>query len=212
MSPEPVACFDWPTTITAVKDGVLALAAVATAVVAFFGLTRWRKELRGKAGFETARALARAVYRLRNEISDFRAPIVDGGEFPSSYSSKVKHTTAEEAEGWRHVLSSRWRHVVDAAADFDAQTLEAEALLGPEVREKAEALRRCMRELRVAVSEFLEDKNRGGEDFENNKEHARKVRSTLWRTGTDDDNEFSKRIAQCIFELERFLKPHLAKR
>lgn len=98
---------DWPLTITAIKDLLLGGAAVATASVAVAGLKRWRLELRGKADFEAARALARATYKLRDELAICRSPFVRGQEFPPSYYASPKRTAQEEKEGWAYVYENR---------------------------------------------------------------------------------------------------------
>ena len=61
--------------IGCIKDIIIALAAITTAAVAIYGITSWRRELSGKANFEVARNLAKAIYLLRDEISYCRDPI-----------------------------------------------------------------------------------------------------------------------------------------
>ena len=67
---------NWPLIITAAKDVVLGLAAAVTASVAVVGLKRWRRELRGKADSEAARALSRVTYNLRDQIALCRSPFI----------------------------------------------------------------------------------------------------------------------------------------
>ena len=52
--------------ITAGKDIALAGAAIVTATVAIKGLNTWARQLRGTADFETARAMSKVTYKLRD--------------------------------------------------------------------------------------------------------------------------------------------------
>src|SRR5690606_18696022 len=156
---------DWPLTITAIKDVLLGVAAVVTASVAVAGLKRWRLELRGKADFDAARALARATYKLRDELAICRSPFVRAQEFPPSYYSTANRTAQEEDEGWAHVYKTRWEPVWLAIHEFDTQSLESEALWGEPARQKTQPLRSCVKELIVAIEAVLDDKVAGGQNF-----------------------------------------------
>lgn len=202
---------DWPLTITAIKDMLLGGAAVITASVAFAGLKRWRLELRGKADFEAARALARATYKLRDELAICRSPFVRGQEFPPSYSSSQNRTAQEEAEGWAHVYKTRWEPVWTSIQEFDTQSLESEALWGESARQKTQALRSCVKELNVAIDAFIEDKAQGGQNFSTDREFGKRMRSIVYASGSDLSNELSKNVAAAVKGIEEMLRPHLAR-
>lgn len=203
---------DWPLIITAIKDVLLGAAAVVTASVAVAGLQRWRLELRGKADFEAARALARTTYKLRDELANCRAPFIGGQEFPPSYYAITRRTAQEEAEGWAHVYKTRWRPVWEAIQEFDAQSLESEALWGASVRQKTQALRACIRELNSAIEAFIDDKVTGGGNFASDPDFGKRMRATVWASGSDQSNELSQRITAAVKGIEDMIRPHLARR
>lgn len=202
---------DWPLTITAIKDVLLGVAAVVTASVAVAGLKRWRLELRGKADFEAARALARATYKLRDEITFCRAPFIRAQEFPPSYYASSKRTAQEEAEGWAHVYRTRWEPMRTAIQEFDTQSLESEALWGESAREKTQALRSCVKELNVATEALIDDKVASGQNFATDPEFGKRMRATVSAAGNDQSNELSKSIAAAVKGIEEMLRPHLAR-
>jgi hypothetical protein len=206
-----MAYIDWPLTITAIKDVLLGAAAVITASVAYAGLKKWRLELRGKAEFDAARTLARATYKLRDELAYCRAPFVRAQEFPSSYHSGSTRTTQQDAEGWAHVYKARWEPVWAAILDFDTQALEAEALWGDDARDRAQALRSCVKELSVAIEAVIEDKAAGGHNFGTDREFGKRTRATVFASGNDSSNELSKSIASAVKGIEELLRPHLAR-
>lgn len=121
--------------VSAVSDAILALAGVVTAGVAIYGVKSWARELRGRATFEVARALARATYKLRESIRQARSPLIRGYEFPEDYvHAAVKSNPESEARAYAHIFTQRLAPVWVAYEEFDAQTLEAEALWGSPAR------------------------------------------------------------------------------
>lgn len=203
---------DFPTWITTGKDILLGLAAIVTSSVAIIGLQSWRTELRGKADFEIARGLARATYKLRNELESYRAPFVRGGEFPDSYHQNRTKTAAEEAQGWAHVYANRWKFLATALEEFDSHTLEAEALWGPTARMKAEALRDCVASLNSATEAVISDKVQGGADFRADPEFGKQMRSQVSSPRSDKTNELTARITAAVGDIEAMLRPHLARK
>ncbi len=59
----------WNTVITHVTAIVMAIAAAGAVVIGFLGLMTWHYELHGRADFDVARRVMRAVYDMRNESS-----------------------------------------------------------------------------------------------------------------------------------------------
>src|SRR5690606_35892700 len=117
-----------------VKDVVLACAGAITAFVAYSGLEKWHKELRGKANFEVARELIKSIYKLRDEVAYCRSPFIASAEFPESYRGSLNSYTPEErGQAWAHVYLKRWESVGEASRNFEAAILEAEALWGTKI-------------------------------------------------------------------------------
>lgn len=202
---------DWPLTITAIKDVLLGAAAIVTASVAVIGLKRWRLELRGKADFEAARLMARATYKLRDELAICRAPFVRAQEFPSAYHAVTHRTPQQEAEGWVHVYKARWEPVGAAIQEFETQALEAEALWGTAARERTQALRSCVVELNIAIESVIDDKAVGGQNFVADPGFGKRMRAMVSASGHDRSNELSKNITSAVDGIEQMLRPHLAR-
>jgi hypothetical protein len=195
--------------ITAGKDVALGLAALFTAGVAYFGVNKWQQELHGKAHFDTARGLIRATYKLRDELQMCRSPLYLREEFPSDYDALQKRTPEKEAEAWVHLYRNRWAPVWGAIQEFDAQSLEAEAFWGSNIRSKTDALRSCTYELSWAFDAVVADKRAGGEDFRADPGLGRKMRAKVAASGGDDENDLSQKIAQAIRGIEDEVRPHL---
>jgi hypothetical protein len=199
-----------PEMIGVLKDALLAIAAATTAVVAVVGIKNWSRELKGRAQFEAARGLARAVYRLRNELRYCRSPFIAASEFPAGYGGALgKPSPEDEATAWTHVYMNRWRSVASTLEEFDTADLEAEALWGASIRRSTDALRHCVGKLRAGIDSFLSDKSAGGDHFKGNPEFGVQIRRVVPGSASDPENTLSKEIEEAIQSIEKELRPHL---
>jgi cell fate (sporulation/competence/biofilm development) regulator YlbF (YheA/YmcA/DUF963 family) len=197
--------------IAGFKDLAIVGVAVTTAIVAITGLKSWQRELTGKAEFDVARGLVRATYTLRDEVQCCRSPFVAGSEFPeSSNGESGKGTLEVKADDWAHVYITRFKQVQATLREFDAQSIEAEALWGPAIREKTSVLKRCVGELYLAIDAFILDKRSGGRHFTEDAQFGREIRIKLNSSNLEDDsNELSKRIRNAVQEIDNAVRPHL---
>jgi len=199
-----------PDIASLIRDILIAGAAATTAIVAVIGLKSWSSELKGKADFEIARNLIRSTYKLRDEISSSRSAFIQASEFPNNYYSVgSKATDKETADAWAHMYANRWKPVWEALQEFDANSLEAEALWGKTIKEKTNDLRSCVRDLRIAMDATISDKASGGEDFKSNREFGVKMRRATAAQGGDKTNELSNSVSSSIEEIEKQIIPHL---
>lgn len=198
--------------ITIGKDVILAIAGAITACVAVRGLNTWARQLKGTANFEVARKLAKATYRLRNEIELCRAPFVRAGEYPDGYRNHGKSTAQEKGNAYGHVFANRWAPVYEAIVELDTQTLEAEAIWGSSIREKTELLRTVARNLNAAMEAFISNESSDGEDFRMDREFGVNIRSRVFASPSDADNLLSKELQSAILAIEAELKPHLRRK
>lgn len=198
--------------VSIIRDIVLALSAGITAYVAWKGVEKWRSELTGKNNFEAARSLARATYRLRDQISNCRSPFVSGNEFPEEYHAGMgDHSSTEHGDAWTVVYQRRWKPVAKAIEDFDSSVLESEALWGKNIKEKTDAFRLCAKKLRIAIDAKISNYYSDGEDFKD-KDYALTVRRDVSAGASETDNPLSNEIQSAIEAIEEELKPHLSMR
>lgn len=201
-------CWTTLEVITALKDGILAIAGATTAIVAVAGLKTWSRQLRGTANFEVARSLAKATYRLRDEIRGCRTPLISASEFPDGRSPSGA-TPNEQDDAYRHVFSARLQPVYAALQEFDVQTLEAEALWGAAIREKTDELRAQVRKLNAAIGAYLSNLASGGEDFGSDRALGVQIRAEVFAPATSQDNALSMAMDNAIRGIEAELRLHL---
>jgi ribosome-associated translation inhibitor RaiA len=179
--------------------------------VAYTGLEKWHKELRGKANFEVAREFIKSVYKLRDEIKICRSPFISAMEFPKGYyTSHGNHTAEEKGQAMAHVYGRRWESVGKATQEFDTVSLEAEALWGISIKEKIQDFRKCVHSLNVYIQAYISNEYSDNEDFNSDQEHAKEVKNVIWDIKSEE-NDYTKRIDAAIEALEKEIRPHLSR-
>lgn len=121
----------------------------------------------------------------------------------------MANPSAEEAKAYAHVYKNRWAPVWEAIQEFDANTLEAEALWGNEIKEKTDELRQCVKEINIAIDAIISNKASGNRDFEADRDFGKSMRNKVHALSSDDNNEISKRIKESITKIEEKIRPHL---
>lgn len=192
-----------------IKDILVGIAAIVTPLIALIGLKNWNRELRGKAAFEVAVGLAKATYKLRDEVKSFRSPMIRADEFPDGVKTSLwRKDPAIEANAYSHVYFARWQPVQAALQEFDTQTLEAEALWGTAIRQKTEALRACIRELRAAIEADVANIASADQHFSTDQgDFGKKMRSIVHASMSDMKNSFSLNVEAAVSGIERELSP-----
>ena len=193
--------------ISIIKDLCISSAAIITALVAIKGLKSWSDELKGKVNFEVARKLIRDTYRLRDEIKYSRSPFTSANEFPEGY-DPINKTNEEELKAWSHIFTNRWKPILIALQEFEAQTLEAEALWGERIKNSCLELKKCATKLSTSMDCMLSDISNNHDDFNSDKEFAKQIKADIWSTSKATD-QLSKRINSAIENIEKELRPYL---
>jgi len=193
-----------------VKEAVFAGVGIATVTVAFLGLSTWRRQLVGNADFDAAKTLARATYKLRDAIAACRSRVILAQEFPGGYFDKTHSTRSaeEEADALAHVYFHRWEPVWGALQQFDAATLEAEALWGEQARSRTDALRECLSQLRASMDSLIDNARSDGRYFGGDRTFAIKIRADVHASPASED-ELSKKIRAAITGIEQVVRRHL---
>jgi hypothetical protein len=193
-----------------VKNIILSGAAITTGVVALVGLNRWQAELSGKANFDVARQLAKALYTIRNQINYYRSPFISGHEFPEEFQGYDRNKSNQNTgDAFRFVYINRWRPIGDAMKEFDVASLEAEALWGSEVKNEELELRSCIRSLQVDTETYVANKYDGGETLKDDA-YRQEIEYAIWNV-KEKENKFTKRLNKAISDIEARLRPHLSK-
>lgn len=100
---------------TVVQNVVLSLSGIAAAIIAYLGLTTWRKELKGKSEYAKAKKVLKAVYKVRRAFRHVRHPAIFQYEYPEEMMDTWGHLAKEhDYEGTAHVYENRWKFLAEA--------------------------------------------------------------------------------------------------
>lgn len=208
---------DWPGVVDVVKNVIVALAAIATATVAYTGISQWRAVESGKADFDLARRLGTAVYRFRNALAAVRYRVISANEFPEGTSDGA---IKKDADAYAHVFNQRLQGVRQSDSDLRALRNEAEALWGKDIVGKLDELLYQGAILQSAIRAFVADIASLGADFKGNPEFGKEMRATAFDTGNKINadgtkgapNAFTVKIEQAVEDVAAYLRTKLPQR
>jgi hypothetical protein len=184
---------DWSVT----KDIIVSIAAIVTAGAAVYGFRTWRRELTGKARFETARSMMRAAFDLRDALENARAPWVDASEFPP-VTDNDQSTPALRADALRHAYNKRWKPVYSAMTAFRDKSAEAEVIFGAELRGPTDELVSCVTTFSAAIRMLIDDKAQNGAIFDSDRQLARRVMDDVHSIKGDRENALTDKLHRAV--------------
>lgn len=198
---------------TIAQNIVLAISGAAAAVIAYLGLTTWRKELKGKSEYEKAKEVLKAVYKVRRAFMHVRNPAIFQYEYPETMTDNFGHLKREhDYEGTAHVYETRWKFLAEAFRELEDLTLDAQVEWGPEYQDVIVPLRGCKAELQVAIQNMLEGKKNPNDPRSLSREEKAEERSTLYHIGENSKHDkFTPEINTAIELFETKLRPHIRK-
>ncbi|MBB6185749.1 hypothetical protein [Rhodanobacter sp. MP7CTX1] len=216
MTPQDVCSVDWVKVFDSGKDVLVAGAAVLASCVTWHGINSWRREQRGKADFEVARALARALYAYRDAVTEARQGVIRTSEHPPASDSVREASPQQRAEFYAHVFEGRLKPLNAAAVELEAARNEAEALWGAKARTLVNAALECKGELRGAMWAYVANEQPDGEHFDDHgiSGFADMVRMTVFDATTGfngpDIDPFGIRLSERIDAVQQMLQQHLS--
>jgi hypothetical protein len=193
------------------------VALAATPLIALFALRNWNRELKGRAHFEAAKNLARAVYKLRDEIQLCRSRFIMAHEFPEgeqglslAYDAK-KYTGNQKAQGIAFVYQNRWVQVGHAIAELEPCALECEALWGHAIREQSNLLLLCARDLSIAIKTFLTNEESDWKLFKEDDALRERTMKSMYVSVGEEFDPLSQKIKVAIDDIDNTLRPYLGR-
>jgi hypothetical protein len=118
--------------LTAATDVLVGSSAASAAVFAYLGLNTWRKELKGRAEYESAKTVLKSVYRVREAFKHVRNPFIYQYEYPPHMTDRTGHLKQEhDYDGTAYVYENRWKKIDDAFRDLEEHHLAAQVEWAP---------------------------------------------------------------------------------
>lgn len=189
-----------------VTDSVTTLAVVAGIIIAGMGLQTWRRELHGKAEYELARKVLLGVYRIRDAVDQFRAPLISGWEMVPD-GEHIVPGAGPPANSHGIALARRWSRVADTYSQLQVDLLEAEVLWGESLKNLRNNLADRLSELRNAADLLVELEQAG--DGNDNRSGKVELRRTVFRIV--DQDAFGPKFLSVVGAFEAELRSQISR-
>jgi hypothetical protein len=196
-----------------VQNVVLALCAIATVIIAYLGLTTWRKERKGKSEYAKAKEVLKAVYKVSEGFKIVRSPVIYTYEYPEEMRDEDSGHLKKgyQQKGTSHVYQERWKHLSGAFEELENQALDAQVEWGAEFKDAMVPLRSCRVDLQVAIQRLLESKADSARAKYLSDEEWERQQSILYHIGGGSHDSFTPEVDAAISLFERKLRPLIKK-
>lgn len=194
-----------------IKDVVVSVSAILTAIVAYKGFSMWRIQLKGKNEYQLAKNILQKSYEFQETLKQVRSPFIAVGELKKRKEimdldeDETKYENEEEASilDQSFAYFERFKKLQPITTNLRVLKYEAAALWGKEKVREIEMLIGKERELFLAYDMYFRGKlQRWGE-----KEIEQKFHKDIYFHGSDD--EFSKNIDDILGKIESSLRKYI---
>lgn len=231
-----ISCvIDWPGTMSATKDVVVAIAAAVTAWAAYRGLSKWRQEESGKADFDLARRVGIEVFHLRDALSDARRPIFayelppqsseeaelsrkaleslksgDGASAEEYAKKAIDARQSNKARELAYVFENRHGRLRESYAELRMLQNEVEALWGTAMVPLLEELSSAVIQYFSSVNTYIAREGNQGNILDTDKQPDNRIISDVFsHMKIDGENELTKQTSKTIEHISAYLRTKL---
>jgi len=198
--------------VSLISDIVVGASAIGVAVIAFFGLQTWRRELTGKAKFALARDVMLLGFKLKAHFEWARSLFTHSAEFTGrSRQENETPNVSQVLDEW-YARANRLKPLQEDLIKIQEASWEAQILLSEDssksVSEAVTVYRSKFGELVSAIHSHFEtrrDEAVTGHPY-NNQEWLDKLHKTIYAPPEDD---FSKQIDKATTKLESALQAYV---
>jgi len=198
--------------LSIVRDVVLGLSAIAVAFFAWLGLKTWRRELTGRARFETARNMMRIGFELKDNFGWVRHPLTKSYEYADRTTQSEESDAESQVLNEWHAKTKRLNSVVESLNKIIEVQWEAEILLNEisvqSIKEAIQSYRESYGDLSSAISTYFEiryDEAQTKELYKDPK-WLRGLKKIIYSATNDD---FSQKIDEATEKLSSALKQYV---
>jgi hypothetical protein len=122
-----------------------------SAVAVIYGLRTWKRELKGKTRYESAKSIITGAYGVREAIQLCRSAAMHPSEYANRQALEGESAKQKELQNSYYAYMHRFNRVIDSLKSWQPTITEAEALFGKEARDQARKLECLTGRLRGAI-------------------------------------------------------------
>lgn len=189
-----------PAAITAVRDLVVAGAAISTATVGWKALNKWRDETVGKRRLEVAEDTLSAFYQVQETIYDARAPFIAASEMV-----KEEGVPDDVVRDSAYGPIRRLRHSFDHIRDLRTRRHRFAALFGREATKPWDDIEAVLNEINASSEAILSMRGQNIPPRDPQAKFIREQRQILARRM--DDDPITPRVDAAVKEIETICRP-----
>lgn len=193
------------------------ISVVVASVVVIYGITAWRRELRGKKEHDLTEEALTLVYECNDIIRGMRLHASFGGEGKSRKPEPNETPELTEQLNEVYIAIERYQKSQDKFNRLFALRYRFVALFGAEAIKPIEELRLCLNKILTAAYILIASKKRRPEsdlsedDIKQYEETEKRNESIVWAS-FDGSDDISQEMHKIINELELFCSRELSKK
>ena len=205
--------------ITIIKDFLAIIVSALTLILAFFGLSTWRRKLWGENKFTLATACLKELLLVKEEIKVFRNGFYSAGEIYfaiKEYKEKNPNEVIKDENTSIFAENRRWNNLIDRYNSYIAELVKLKVVLNNYNLDIIEnnTMETFIRELNInrIQSQLSKDErfnlsNYTQEQREDYSRRQEKIFSVLVRTGKED--VFEKQIEDYFFLFNKRVRKYI---
>jgi len=205
-----------PSTYSLIRDIIVSLAAIATALTAYIGLSTWKHQIKDKTYFELARQILKSAFDIESAFKYVRHGFMSSSERDTALNRHdyERLRAKDESEGietdpfeqlqTKYAYNQRLKRLHEALTQFEAGIVEARILWGDDSMKYLDQFKELRRQLFVALTMYLDNAVYG--DPEVAKENFAIIYGSTDGSGTDP---FQDQYLEIISNLRKQLEPYL---
>ncbi len=198
--------------ISIIKDIVLGLSALTVAILALIGLNTWRKELTGRAKFETARNMMRLSLKFQANLEGVRFPVTHYSEYANRTKQAGESISESSVLDEWYAKTNRINAVFENLTTIVQVKWEAEILLDESsvqnVIEAVKSYTESYANLSTAISDYFSiryDEVRTGNPYIQ-QDYIKELKNIISSIPSDD---FSTKVNDATDKLSSALKQYV---
>jgi len=199
-------------TVSLISDIVVGISALGVAVIAFFGLRTWRRELTGKAKFTIARDLMLLGFKIKSNFEDARYLFTYSPEFANRVRKEGEMPNVSQVLDEWYARSDRMKPLYVDLVKMVEVSWEAQILLDKNssnrISEALATYRERDAELTSAIHSYFDTRKleeTSGQPYKD-QDWLEKLHRTIYALPEDD---FSKQIDEATNKLESALQAYV---
>lgn len=187
-------------------------------LIAFLWLNTWKKQIKWNIEFDTARKILNQIYKIRRWIETVRNPFIPAYEMIYKWTKDGLSEKELEIAWLREAYNNRFELLDKTKQEILLDVLEAEVLWGKDIKNKLYDFLWVVRELELAVQDYLKIKHMSNLERQESywKERYSEVDEIIYAKSLNSieinkDDKYALNLDSKIKDIENYLKKFLIK-